>query len=215
MRRVPVIAVTLTVMMLAACAPVSEVGTMSAPETGSAAAGTVPPTPASPTPQASVPVAPATPQADAPAPTPDRLELPSLGVDMRVQPVGVEGRGEMQIPERPSVAGWYRFGMAPADDRGTTVIAAHVDDRVYGIGPLAKLREAREGDVVTVTDADGTATDYVTESVTYIPRAELPVEELFTREGPRTLAVITCGGDFDQQTRTYSDNVVLIARARS
>jgi sortase (surface protein transpeptidase) len=149
------------------------------------------------------------------APEPERLAIASLDVDMPVEAVGVQDTGEMEIPERPSVAGWYRFGKAPADAEGTTVIAAHVDDREYGVGPLAKLREAREGDEVAVTDADGTVTTYVTESVTYIPRAELPVEELFTREGPRTLAVITCGGDFDQQTRTYSDNVVLIARAQS
>ncbi|CAL4859973.1 class F sortase [Microbacterium sp. MM2322] len=215
MRRVHLIAVILTVMMLAACAPVSEAGMPPASGTGPGATGTVSPTPAAPPPQASVPVAPATPQAVVRAPAPDRLAVASLDVDMPVEPVGVKDSGEMQIPERPSVAGWYRFGMAPADAQGTTVIAAHVDDREYGIGPLARLRDAREGDVVTVTDAEGAVTEYVTESVTYIPRAELPVDELFAREGPRMLAVITCGGDFDQRTRTYSDNVVLIARARS
>ena len=213
MRRLLLPTVVLTVMMLAACAPVPEADPSSG--TGTGATGTVSPTPATPTPEVSVPVAPATPVALDPVPAPERLRLDALGVDMPVEPVGVQAGGEMQIPERPSTAGWYRFGVAPADDAGTTVIAAHVDDREFGIGPLAKLREARAGDVVTVTDADGAATDYVTESVTYIPRAELPVDRLFTRDGPRMLAVITCGGDFDQQTRTYSDNVVLIARARS
>ncbi|MEW1833881.1 class F sortase [Microbacterium sp. NPDC079995] len=214
MRRPSLIAVALTALMLAACAPVSGVGS-SPSGTGSGAAGTVSPQPAAPTPRASVPVAPATPQAVVRVPAPERIAISSLDVDMPVESVGVEDTGEMEIPERPSIAGWYRFGKAPADAEGTTVIAAHVDDREYGVGPLAKLRNAREGDEVTVTDADGTVTTYVTQSVTYIPRAELPVDELFTREGPRTLAVITCGGDFDRQTRTYSDNVVLIARAQS
>jgi hypothetical protein len=80
---------------------------------------------------------------------------------------------------------------------------------------IAATVSGSAGDEIRITDADGTVTTYVTESVTYIPRAELPVDDLFTREGPRTLAVITCGGDFDQQTRTYSDNVVLIAKAQS
>lgn len=214
MRRLLVIAVSLSAMMLAACAPVSEAGPPPS-EAGPGATGTVSPTPAPPSPQVSVPVAPATPRAAADSPAPERLTIRSLGVDMPVEPVGVADSGEMQIPERPTTAGWYRFGSAPADGQGTTVVAAHVDDREYGIGPLAALRDVRVGDVVTVTDADGTVTEYVTESVTYIPRAELPVDRLFTREGRRTLAVITCGGDFDQQTRTYSDNVVLIARAQS
>jgi hypothetical protein len=215
MRRLAFVAVALTATILAACTPVSEVGSPPASETGSGAPGPGAPRPAAPPPPVSVPVAPATPQAVDRAPAPQRLTLDSLGVDMPVEPVGVADTGEMEIPERPSIAGWYRFGMAPRDDEGTTVIAAHVDDREFGIGPLAELRNAGEGDVVTVTDAEGTTTEYVTESVTYIPRAELPVEELFTREGPRMLAIITCGGDFDQQTRTYSDNVVLIAQARS
>lgn len=215
MRRLPVVAVSLTVLMLAACAPVSEAGPPPASDTGSGATGTVSPQPAAPTPQASVPVAPATPQAVVRSPAPERLAISALTVDMPVEPVGVQDTGEMEIPERPSIAGWYRFGKAPADAEGTTVIAAHVDDREYGVGPLAKLREAEPGDEIAVTDADGTVTTYVTESVTYIPRAELPVDDLFTREGPRSLAVITCGGDFDEQTRTYSDNVVLIARVRS
>lgn len=215
MRRLPFIAVTLTVLMLAACAPVSEAGSPPASDTGPGATGTATPQPVAPKPRVSVPVAPATPPVVERAAAPERLVLASLGVDMPVEPVGVQDTGEMEIPERPSIAGWYRFGKAPADPEGTTVIAAHVDDREFGIGPLARLREAREGDVVEVTDADGTVTEYVTESVTYIPRAELPVDQLFTRGGPRTLAIITCGGDFDQQTRTYSDNVVLIAKARS
>ncbi|MFI8631753.1 sortase domain-bontaining protein [Microbacterium sp. NPDC077663] len=215
MRRLSIIAVALTALTLAACAPVSEAGSPPASDTGSGATGTVSPRPPAPTPGVSVPVAPATPQAVERAPAPERLAISSLDVDMPVQAVGVQDTGEMEIPERPSIAGWYRFGKAPGDAEGTTVIAAHVDDREYGVGPLAKLREATPGDEIAVTDADGTVTTYVTESVTYIPRAELPVHELFTREGPRTLAVITCGGDFDQQTRTYSDNVVLIARAQS
>ncbi|WP_065570375.1 class F sortase [Microbacterium oleivorans] len=213
MRRLSVVAVSLTVTLLAACAPVSEAGRPPS-ETGPGATGTVSPTLAAPSPRVSVPVAPATPRAIAAPPAPERLTIRSLDVDMPVEPVGVKDTGEMQIPERPSSAGWYRFGSAPADGEGTTVIAAHVDDREYGIGPLAALRDARPGEIVAVTDADGTVTDYVTESVTYIPRAELPVDRLFTREGRRMLAVITCGGDFDQQTRTYSDNVVLIARAQ-
>ena len=153
----------------------------------------------------------APPQPDAAPPT--TLVIPSLDVEMPVSAVGVQNDGSMEIPQKPSQAGWYRYGAAPADTAGTTVLAAHVDSRVYGIGPLARLREADEGETVTVTDADGTRHRYQIESVTYIPRAELPVGDLFDRAGEPKLAIITCGGSFDEQSRTYSDNVVLIARA--
>lgn len=192
---------------LAACTTPETEGGAPIPPSASAT-----PAPAS-TPSVSVPVVRATPAPPAaPAPSPETLVLPALGVDMPVEPVGVQDDGAMQIPKDPAVAGWYRFGPAPADAEGATVIAAHVDSRVYGLGPLAKLRDAKPGQEVSVTDEAGARTRYIVESVTYIPRAKLPVDELFTREGPRSLVVITCGGSFDERTRSYSDNVVLIAR---
>lgn len=192
---------------LAACtAPEAEDG-LPGPASVSAA-----PAPA-PTPTTSVPVTRATPPPPAPAsPAPTELAIPALGVAMPVVPVGVQPDGAMQIPADPAVAGWYRFGPAPAD-AGATVIAAHVDSRSYGLGPLGRLREAEPGQQVSATDGSGQTTTYIVESVTYIPRAQLPVAELFTRSGPRSLIVITCGGQFDDRTRNYSDNVVLIARA--
>ena len=132
---------------------------------------------------------------------------------MPVTPTGVRADGSMEVPDDPAVAGWYRFGPAPASATGATVIAAHVDSYDDGLGPLAWLRDAQIGWAVNVTTLDGAITTYVVQSVTYIPRAELPVGELFARTGPRTLVVITCGGEFDAATSSYRDNVVLVASA--
>lgn len=119
----------------------------------------------------------------------------------------------MEIPADPAIAGWYRFGSAPSTGEGATVLAAHVDSRIYGLGPLSALRDAQAGWTISVTAEDGTASSYVVESVTYIPRAQLPVDQLFSRTGPASLVLITCGGTFDEQRRSYSDNVVLVATA--
>ncbi|MCR2793043.1 class F sortase [Microbacterium sp. zg.Y625] len=203
-----VLAVALT---LAACSPPDAEGGVPAPSSAAARTET-----AAPTPAVQIPVTPATPPpVQAPSAAPEQLASAELGIDMPVVPVGVQDDGSMEIPVDPSVAGWYRYGPAPADADGATVLAAHVDSRVYGIGPLSVLRDAQPGQTLQVTDADGAVTVYTVESVTYIPRAELPVDQLFDRDGPRSLVVITCGGEFDEQSRTYSDNVVLVARASS
>lgn len=197
---------------LAACSPAGAEGGRA--PTPSAPVGSSTSPAAAPTPVASVPVTRATLAPPAPdAAAPAALVIPSLDVDMPVSSVGVQEDGSMEIPKKPTRAGWYRYGAAPGDAAGTTVLAAHVDSRVFGIGPLARLREADAGETVTVVDADGASHRYEIESVTYIRRAELPVGDLFDREGERKLAIITCGGSFDEQSRTYSDNVVLIARA--
>ncbi|MCR2827830.1 class F sortase [Microbacterium sp. zg.Y909] len=208
-----IVAVLTVMMTLAACSPPDAEGVAPAPSSAAARTETAAP---APTPTVQVPVAPAPPPpVQAPSAAPQQLASADLGIDMPVVPVGVQDDGSMEIPVDPAVAGWYRYGPAPADADGTTVLAAHVDSRVYGIGPLSVLRDAQPGQTLQLTDADGAVTSYTVESVTYIPRAELPVDQLFDRDGPRSLVVITCGGEFDEQSRTYSDNVVLVARASS
>ena len=171
---------------------------------------TAPPTP-TPTPTVEVPVAAATP---APARTlqpPVRVVAASLDADVPVVPVGVEPGGFMELPVDPAVAGWYRFGSDPSSVDGNVVISAHVDAPGYPIGPFSRLRELVAGDVVEVTDAAGTVHRYAIASVTYFPKAELPVEELFARAGTKALVLITCGGAFDSTTGRYADNVVAMA----
>lgn len=203
------VGVVVTVSLLTACSP-------AAPTVGEQAAGGtgVPQAVATerPTPAVDVPVAQATlAPVDASA-RPVELRIPAIDADLRVKPVGVQDDGSMEIPENPAVAGWYRYGPTPGADEGSAVIAAHVDSRVLGIGPLAQLRDLDEGAKVQVRDEDGETTDFTVVSVRYIPRAELPVEDLFSRSGESSLVIITCGGSFDEATRTYSDNVVAVAR---
>lgn len=153
-----------------------------------------------------------------PAPTapvaPVRLRIDALGIDMPVTDVGVEASGQMQLPEDPAIAGWYRYGPDAASTAGNVVLAAHVDSPRYPIGPLARLRDVSVGTPLVVDAADGTARTYVVESLTYYEKAALPTAELFAREGAPALVLITCGGPFDSSTGHYRDNVVAIARPR-
>ena len=142
---------------------------------------------------------------------PTRVQFDSLGIDVTVQPVGVEPDGFMEIPPRVDVAGWYRFGSDPGSEAGTTVIAAHVDSPTYGIGPFSQLKIASVGAVITVTSVDGTTHDFVVESVERVGKTQLPLDQIFDRDGAPRLALITCGGQFDYGTGHYVDNIVVIA----
>ncbi|MFC8682620.1 class F sortase [Microbacterium ureisolvens] len=164
-----------------------------------------------PTPVVEVPVAAATPTPPRASQPPVRVVAASVGVDVPVVPVGVETGGFMELPVDPAIAGWYRFGADPASPDGNVVISAHVDAPAYPIGPFSRLRDLSGGDAVEVTDAGGTTHRYSVESVTYYPKAALPVDELFARAGARSLVLITCGGAFDSTTGRYADNVVAIA----
>ena len=62
-----------------------------------------------------------------------------------------------------------------------------------------------------VIERDGEPITYrVTEVVQY-SKDGLPIADLFREDGPERLVLITCGGSFNTQIRSYDDNVVAIA----
>ncbi|MCR6688626.1 class F sortase [Cellulomonas sp.] len=158
------------------------------------------PAPAGTTPRADllpdIPVRRATPPPAVDRPAPERLTIGTgdEAIVMPVDPVGVADDGSMELPPDADRAGWYRYGQAPGAPSGHTVLAAHVDSRLTGIGPLADLDEVEPGTVVTVRTADGTQHRYRTTDVVRLAKDDAPVSAWFAREGPERLVVITCGG---------------------
>ncbi|MGY1752294.1 class F sortase [Blastococcus sp. SYSU D01042] len=152
----------------------------------------------------------ASPAAARTAPAPVRLTLPARGVDALVDPVGIAADGQMELPDDVSRVGWYRYGPAPGS-AGSAVLAGHVDDREQGAGALFPLREAAVGDEVAVTDAAGTTTRWRVVSRELITKQALPLDRIFARDGAPRLTVVTCGGPFLPEYRSYRDNVVVVA----
>jgi hypothetical protein len=142
---------------------------------------------------------------------PVSVQVPDAGIQVSVVPVGVLPDGYMELPDDVKVAGWYRYGPDPLSDAGTTVVSAHVDSARYGIGPFAALAGLPAGTEVTVTVDTGASVDYVIESVTSVSKRDVPLGEIFDRDGERRLVLITCGGQFDREAFRYSDNVIVVA----
>lgn len=144
-----------------------------------------------------------------PAP-PTSITIARIGVRMPVRGVGVASDGQMALPPDPADVGWYSYGPRPGDSAGSTVLAAHIDAPRYGIGPLARLGELRQGDVITV-ESRGASRRYVVSSTRQLEKTSLDLASLFARTGPPRLHLITCGGDFDRISRHYEQNVVVLA----
>lgn len=147
----------------------------------------------------------------APAPAPTRLAMPSIGVDVPVAALGIDADGQMAIPDDVGEAGWYRFGPTPGD-AGNAVIAGHVDSRTQGLGAFHALVDLAVGDVVTVTAADGSSKDFEVTGREEVDKDVLAADELFRRDGPVQLVLVTCGGDFDADAGSYRSNVVVVAK---
>ncbi|HET6770232.1 MAG TPA: class F sortase [Actinomycetota bacterium] len=140
---------------------------------------------------------------------PVRLGIPALGVDASIVPVGVEPHGGMEVPEDVRTAGWYRFGPLPGA-QGSAMVIGHVDSRVQGPGVFFGLSKLRLGERIGVQLADGPTQYFVAVARRFFAKDELP-QDLFARDGPPRLTLVTCGGGFDERARSYTHNVIVYA----
>jgi Sortase domain len=147
-------------------------------------------------------------------PRPVRITISTIGVRGRVVPVGVvAGTGDVQVPTDVDTVGWYRFGPTPGAE-GSAMLLGHVDSRTKGLGVFFRLREVAPGDLVRVDFADGSRAAFQVVARRSYPKSDLPAI-LFDRAGRTILALVTCGGSFDEASRSYDDNVVVFAVPRS
>jgi sortase (surface protein transpeptidase) len=113
----------------------------------------------------------------------------------------------MEIPDVTEI-GWYRHGAAPGQP-GSTVLVAHV---WWGDtpGPFYRLGALEPGALIEVRGEDGSVHSYVVVERAMYDKDSLP-DRLWRKSGPETLALITCGGEFDRATRRYKENIVVYA----
>ena len=137
---------------------------------------------------------------------PVRLLIAALGIDAPIQAVGVTDDGEMEVPARADLVAWYRFGPTPGDP-GSAVLAAHVS---WGgkTGVFYRLRDLPQGTEIQVQFSDGTTRRFRSAALASYDKSDLPVEQIFEREGYPVLTLITCGGDFNPSLRRFEQNIV-------
>ncbi|MFN8522164.1 MAG: class F sortase [Chloroflexota bacterium] len=143
--------------------------------------------------------------------TPIQIKIPSIGLNARIVPVGLDADGSMAAPTNPDEVGWYSLGPG-VGALGNAVLAGHVDwdgrPRTFG-----SIHLLDEGDVLTVSDADGTDWRYVVVGSRWVRAEGAPVDEIFYPETDHSLlTLITCGGEFRPATREYLDRLIVRAR---
>lgn len=174
-----------------------------------------------PSPPASVPVIsyptvpggtrPAAADDSTPVPPPVHLDIPRIGVDTALIPLGLQADGTVMVPptDPGAPAGWYRHLASPGEP-GPAVLLGHVDSS-RGPAVFSRLAELRPGDNVSVRRADGSVVAFVVESVHTHPKSDFPTAAVYGPADAPVLRLITCGGAFDRERRTYLSNVVVSA----
>lgn len=142
--------------------------------------------------------------------TPVRLAIPSLEVSAEIRTVGLDGDSRaMEVPRDAETVGWYRFGSLPGQS-GSAVLAAHVTWHGER-GPFFSLGDLDPGATIEVEFSDGSVVGFQAASRSTYAKPDLPTARIFAQDVPPILYLITCGGDYDRNSRSYDDNVVVTA----
>ncbi len=140
--------------------------------------------------------------------SPVRLMIPVIDVNASIQPVGVTQSGEMEVPSNTVDVGWFKLGSHPGE-KGSAVVAGHIDGENGEKGVFANLYKLKDGDKLYVEDNKGVSIAFVVrESRMYNPGY---ADEVFSRNDNTYLNLVTCDGVWDGVKKSYNKRLVVFA----
>ncbi|MFC0503101.1 class F sortase [Micromonospora costi] len=147
-----------------------------------------------------------------PRSTPTTITIPRIGVDAQIMSLGTNPDGTVQVPplDQAQLAGWYEPGPSPGEV-GNAVIVGHVDSAKLGPAVFFDLGALQPGDTVTVNRQDGQPATFRVDEVKSYPKTSFPTELVYGPSDRPSLRVVTCGGQFDENARSYLNNVIVFA----
>lgn len=140
---------------------------------------------------------------------PLRLEVPSLGIEAPILPIGLTAAAELIPPANPIDVGWWEDSARPGDGRGQTVVTGHTVHT--GGGAMDRLREVERNSVVDVETRAGTVR-YRVDRTVVLSRAQVAAraQSLFGQgHGEGRLVLVTCT---DWNGIDYESNVIVFGR---
>jgi len=141
---------------------------------------------------------------------PTRLRIPAIGVDADLGPLHMDKSNQLEAPADFQEPGWYAEGTVPGDI-GPAVIAGHLDS-VHGKAIFYRLPELKTSDVILV-ERGGKWLTFQVVSTAKFAKNKFPTADVYGPTPDPQLRLITCGGGFDPERRSYRDNIVVFAVA--
>jgi LPXTG-site transpeptidase (sortase) family protein len=134
-----------------------------------------------------------------------RLEIPSIGIDAKIEDVGLTQDGAVDTPVGPEDVGWYSLGPRPGEE-GSAVIDGHRSWKDGEVAVFDNLVKFHSGDTFSVVDdTDGKILSFIVEKTRiYDKNAIVP-------DGEAHLNLITCVGDWYKNTKSSSERWVVYA----
>jgi sortase (surface protein transpeptidase) len=148
----------------------------------------------------------------APAPgIPETISIPKINVNTKVESVGMDSQGRMDVPKNPFDTAWYSPGFKPGMN-GSAVIDGHLDLVTGAPAAFWNLKQLSVGDTITVTEDNGKKYTFAVSDVEHYPYNEFPIQKVFAASDVPMLNLITCNGIWDKSSKNYSDRLVVYSK---
>jgi len=146
-----------------------------------------------------------------PADQPRRILIPKLSIDGYIQKVGTTSDDSVAVPTNIHYAGWYTDSVLPGQE-GLSIIDGHVSGR-YSAAIFERLNELQPGDTFEVEFGDLSKTQFEVITNSQLPESE-SAAHLFKRDGEieSQLNLITCGGNYDRESESFRDRVIITSK---
>jgi hypothetical protein len=146
-----------------------------------------------------------------PADEPYKIRIPEIDVEGYIQKVGTELSDNIATPSSIFIAGWYVKSIKPGESEGLSIINGHVHG-VYKPGIFFNLKELSVGSVFNITYGDGHSYNFKVKSV-LTKSIQEAANILFAKDSTikSQLNLITCGGKYDSNSKTYDQRVIVIS----
>lgn len=146
-----------------------------------------------------------------PANQPRLIKIPSLDITAYVQPVGIDEKNAIAAPNNIYFAGWYTGSVVPGES-GVSIVDGHAGGR-YEDGVFRHIATLTEGETLDIQMGDLSWRHFAVVSNDTHELADAAAA-LFKdySDVTRELHLITCDGTFDDNTQTYDQRTIVVAK---
>ena len=141
---------------------------------------------------------------------PKKIVIPAINVNAYIQKVGVDQNKEVAVPNNLYLVGWFVDTVIPGE-KGLSIIDGHVTGRIND-GVFKNLIQLNDGDEFTIEYGNGEYNQF-----RVVEKKSLPKEQsaavIFSQKPniENQLNLVTCSGQFDAKTRSYSERLVVVS----
>lgn len=139
---------------------------------------------------------------------PQKLEIPAIGINAKVESVGLTANGNMSAPDTSNQVAWYQLGSEPGQ-AGNAVIAGHLDTSTTSAGIFQNLNKLQPGDDIYVVNAQNQTLHFKVSATQTYDAATAPVQSIFGTSEESHLNLITCAGTWDKTAHQYTQRLVV------